>query len=586
MIDLLPRMPRNSASLLLGTTLLLLVVAVKPYVERIMVAEVKTSDTQSNTNSVNIPLEKDTSALITAYTSATFDAQTYSDYYGWIAACVSILSFGSFGVPIRSTKSIDVHPLVMQSFKTLVCFLTCGWILVACQEETLPWRSTLKWGLVSGLFWVPGATCGVYAIRNAGLAVAVGTWSSINVVSSFVFGILLFHENVKNVQATAMAFGCLILGLIGMARYASGAQASSSTTTMSLPLSSSSSLHANVQSTSSNCSATSVTISTSVSLINPASTHKSKTKQIEMITPKRSWSDVASIFKRSTSMPEDPLSIVYKPLLTQSITTHNSTHKREITEQGSKMYDTELLIAPVESNDSCYLDNHNHGDYDSDYDSLEFEHFDNGDNNDDVDHDVRTLLHKRRRDNSRIVLGVCCWNRQLVALTTRQVGVLCAVINGAWGGLNLIPMHFARKENPSMSAAGYVVPYACGSFIVNTLMWIFLFLYHTYHSHGQMRAAWQLMPSWHLKTLWLPGIQAGLLYSIGNGASIVAVSHLGQATGFAACQMQLLVSGLWGVLWFQEIKGVSAISKWFASACLAIVGIVWLSYEHEGGAAH
>lgn len=32
------------------------------------------------------------------------------------------------------------------------------------------------WGIVSGLFWVPGATAGVYAIQNAGLAISYGIW--------------------------------------------------------------------------------------------------------------------------------------------------------------------------------------------------------------------------------------------------------------------------------------------------------------------------------------------------------------------------------------------------------------------------
>eukprot|EP00526_Cylindrotheca_closterium_P030232 CAMPEP_0113643006 /NCGR_PEP_ID=MMETSP0017_2-20120614/22599_1 /TAXON_ID=2856 /ORGANISM="Cylindrotheca closterium" /LENGTH=54 /DNA_ID=CAMNT_0000554471 /DNA_START=25 /DNA_END=185 /DNA_ORIENTATION=+ /assembly_acc=CAM_ASM_000147 len=37
---------------------------------------------------------------------------------GWIAAAIAALAYGTFGVPIRATKSIDVHPLVMQSYKT------------------------------------------------------------------------------------------------------------------------------------------------------------------------------------------------------------------------------------------------------------------------------------------------------------------------------------------------------------------------------------------------------------------------------------------------------------------------------------
>lgn len=72
---------------------------------------------------------------------------------------------------------------------------------------------------VSGLFWVPGATAGIYGIQNAGLAVSVGTWSSIIVISSFCWGILVFRESVKSKLHALLAAFVLILGLIGMSYY-------------------------------------------------------------------------------------------------------------------------------------------------------------------------------------------------------------------------------------------------------------------------------------------------------------------------------------------------------------------------------
>jgi hypothetical protein len=137
---------------------------------------------------------------------------------GWMAAVISVVSFGSFGVPLRSTSTVEMHPLVMQSYKTLTCFATC-WMVLWLGED-LRWSS---YGLLSGLFWVPGATCGVYGIQNAGLAVAVGTWSSIIVLTSFFFGIIVFQEKVKNLGFAFLGFCCLILGLVGMSKYAANA---------------------------------------------------------------------------------------------------------------------------------------------------------------------------------------------------------------------------------------------------------------------------------------------------------------------------------------------------------------------------
>jgi hypothetical protein len=65
---------------------------------------------------------------------------------------------------------------------------------------------------------------GIFGIRNAGLAVAVGTWSSITVLTSFFFGIIVFQERVKSFYQTCLAFGCLIIGLIGMSRFSAHQQ--------------------------------------------------------------------------------------------------------------------------------------------------------------------------------------------------------------------------------------------------------------------------------------------------------------------------------------------------------------------------
>ncbi len=69
------------------------------------------------------------------------------------------------------------------------------------------------------MFWVPGATAGIYGIQNAGLAVSVGTWSSLIVISSFCWGILVFNEQVKSKFHALLASCVLIIGLVGMSIY-------------------------------------------------------------------------------------------------------------------------------------------------------------------------------------------------------------------------------------------------------------------------------------------------------------------------------------------------------------------------------
>ena len=141
---------------------------------------------------------------------------TCDDACGFLAATLGAICYGSYGVPIKATSSVDAHPLVVQSYKTLVVFAIS--LIVLFAEEPPRWTS---YGLLSGLLWVCGGTFGILAIRNAGIATAVGIWSSIMVIINFVWGILVFHEPVRSLSATCRAFVFLGIGLVGMTKFSS-----------------------------------------------------------------------------------------------------------------------------------------------------------------------------------------------------------------------------------------------------------------------------------------------------------------------------------------------------------------------------
>lgn len=147
---------------------------------------------------------------------------------GWIAAVLSIVAFGSFGVPIKSdaAKACDIDPLCMQTYKTGMCLLT-SWIVLLWE----PFSFT-PWGIVSGLFWVPGGVATVYAIKSAGLAIAIGVGGSCIVLVSFTWGILVFDEHVHSVTQACMAVALMLMGLVGMAYYSAPTVAHSELTAM------------------------------------------------------------------------------------------------------------------------------------------------------------------------------------------------------------------------------------------------------------------------------------------------------------------------------------------------------------------
>jgi glucose uptake protein GlcU len=390
----------------------------------------------------------------------------------------------------------------------LVCFVT-SWLVLLLGEE-VRWT---PWGIVSGLFWVPGAACGIYGIRNAGVAVAVGTWSSIQVVSSCIFGIIIFKESVKDVPQTMMAFLVLMTGLVGMSVY--------------------SETPANVKTQSSSSGAN----------YQPVATGEESDAAVPTATiPMRMMSPPSPVSRKlqrknskSGSMNmENASEFVAPPTLVEDINKSSMMVPMEL-EDGN--------TTGTEASDPLIVDDKN-------------------------------------RSMDRVVLFGGRLN-----LTKRQMGMLGAIVNGIWGGLNLIPLHYAQRDQ-GMSGASYLISYATGSLIVCISIWILLFTYHYVNRGYSVKDAIDALPPFHVRELGLPGLCAGLFYSIGNFCSILAVSFLGQGVGFSFCQGQLLISGLWGVFYFGEIQGQETIIKWFSSAGITIIGIIWLSYQHEGGSVH
>lgn len=419
---------------------------------------------------------------------------------GWVAAVVAVIAWGSFGAPLKTAAKVEVNFFVMQTYKTAICFVTCWFVLLLGVE--LRWSN---WGIASGLFWVPGAACGIYGIRNAGLAVAQGTWSAIQVLVSFVFGIIIFEEGVKSIYRTVCAFVLLTIGLVGMSRYA---EAGATVHAKNMDDS-----EAGTRSGGGNYTLVS-SHATDTTIQDENAVHR---------TTKR--------FHKGLPLPG--LAVVVLP-------------PSKPLEMEALMDDEAVVMDGVKLPDN-----------------------------------QETRCRKAKMHFFFPQFGSGKPFR--MALTRHQMGILGAVINGAWGGCNMIPLHYAIRDD-GLSGADYLISFATGSLIVNAVMWAALFVYHWHHRKGDVAEALEALPKFHLRELGLPGLMAGLLYSIGNFSSIVAVAYLGQATGFTFCQMQLFVSGLWGVFIFQEIQGVEIVTKWFSAAMIAVAGIVWLSYEHEGEA--
>mmetsp|Transcript_8786 Transcript_8786/g.18872 ORF Transcript_8786/g.18872 Transcript_8786/m.18872 type:complete len:452 (+) Transcript_8786:147-1502(+) len=440
---------------------------------------------------------------------------------GWVAALLASLSWGSFGVPIKgeTASSVNVDPLVMQSYKTIMCFVTC-WLVIPLGE---PFGFT-PWGIVSGIFWVPGAAAGIYGIRQAGLAISVGTWSSLVVVSSFIWGIGVFRENVKSVHGAFAAMLLLCCGLGGMARYSHPPPSKDKSAVRD-----------------------GMTVDAEEEMV------PLKGEDIDTFSPSGGEDKLdpiaagRGVAKRKVAAAAAPQSTDAKPILADTGGGGESDIQQKTTA-------TTTTLAPLEVERSQSF---------SDYTTAT-----NRDMSDAVAIDRDSIILFKGR----------------MVLTRRQMGILGAVFNGTWGGTNLIPLHYAKAEG--YGGAAYVISFACGSMLVLVVMWFLRYLYNLYRFDGSHREAYGALPSFHLRQMWLPGMLSGTLYSIGNFSGIIATTYLGQGVGYSVCQSALIVSGMWGICYFKEITGADAICKWFCCAFVTLTGILWLSYEHKGDAVH
>lgn len=173
----------------------------------------------------------------------------------------------------------------------------------------------------------------------------------------------------------------------------------------------------------------------------------------------------------------------------------------------------------------------------------------------------------------------CC---RCPAIQYRHLGLLGAVIDGAYGGSVLVPMHYAGPQ--ATQGLDYLLSFAIGCASVVGVLWVLRFSLASLHARS-LATGYECMPSFHWTTIGPYAIGAGLIWSIGNASAILSVSLLGQGVGYSIVQSQLLVAGLWGIFYYKEIVGARVVAWWFGFACLTVAGMILLSQQHVAAAA-
>jgi len=150
--------------------------------------------------------------------------------------------------------------------------------------------------------------------------------------------------------------------------------------------------------------------------------------------------------------------------------------------------------------------------------------------------------------------------------TSMALGISAALFNGVWGGANLVPSHYAPVHGTH-----FVISFGTGALIANVAI---MFAYALVAKFWWRSA----LPSPHIRVMTLPGCLSGVLWSAGNFCSLYAVSTLGQGVGYSLIQSSVIVSGLWGIVYFRELRG-SAVLCWSVFCALCVGGVLGLAAE-------
>ncbi len=328
----------------------------------------------------------------------------------------------------------------------------------------------------------------IYAVKNAGLAVSQGLWSSIIVLVSFVWGIFVFQEGVKSKFLASTAILIMVTGLWGMSFFSSP-----------------------------------------VHQLSDDDYHHELTAVQSMSPPRGELSHLGPV-------------------------TSDGDYHNEIDRQynSPSPVEGETTVAPPD-----FLIEQN---------------------------DIQPIAEKFNVNTNTEEDGSSASSSSSIPVSSkilkRRLGLLAAVFNGVWGGSIMVPMHYAPEE---AGGTGYVVSFAIGALIITLLLWVLRFIVELHFTgpHYSISRAYQALPSLHIEIMWLPGCLAGLLWSIGNVASMISVHNLGEGVGYSLTQASMLCSGLWGIFYFNEVVSYDLRVKWFASAVLCVTGILLLSYEHK-----
>ena len=133
---------------------------------------------------------------------------------GWVAVIGASFIFGATGIPMKAcgVEDSDKDPLIFSLYSTfgiiIVNFPVLVYLLATNQFKFYPWA------ILGSLDIIVITYLAFIAVRETGYAKAPAIWCSVGMITSFIQGLLLFHEPIHIVSYEVTAIALLIIGVV------------------------------------------------------------------------------------------------------------------------------------------------------------------------------------------------------------------------------------------------------------------------------------------------------------------------------------------------------------------------------------
>ncbi|MBI2039711.1 hypothetical protein HYT18_01435 [Candidatus Microgenomates bacterium] len=127
---------------------------------------------------------------------------------GLLTAIGAALAWGSYAVPLKISQS---QKLIQFQALMGTGILASG--VLFSLVANYPFRLNV-WGLLSGLLWASANAISLIAITNLGLSRAIPILASLVILSSFLWGSLVFNELPSGVVSGFIGIGLIISGAV------------------------------------------------------------------------------------------------------------------------------------------------------------------------------------------------------------------------------------------------------------------------------------------------------------------------------------------------------------------------------------